>query len=88
MADASKPTKTETPVPEFTIMSLVNLVILVCLVLAAGYYGFKIGGEVHVGYWDTITRWGAGFGAKISSMFGSAKARYADYKEKKRMQSV
>jgi hypothetical protein len=88
MADKSKPQekpkKTETPVGEFTIMTLVNFVILVCLVLAGGYYGFKIGGEVHVGYWDTITRWGAGFGA----MFGSAKARYADYKERKRMQSV
>ena len=70
------PPKTVTPVPEFTIMDFVNVLILIGLVVAGGYYGWKLGGEWSYGYWTKIQGWGVGIG----SLFGSAKAKVASYR--------
>jgi hypothetical protein len=75
-----QPTKTVTPVPEFTIMDFVNLIILVLLVIAGAYFGWKFGSEWSYGYWTKIQEWGVWFGIGISALFQSAKTKAAEYR--------
>ena len=80
MADPPPPPKTVSPVPEFTVMDFINMIILVCLLIAGAYYGWRIGGQWSYGYWTKIQEWGVYFGAIIGSLFASAKSKVASYR--------
>lgn len=80
MADPPPPPKTVTPVAEFTIMDFINMIILVCLLIAGGYYGWRLGGQWSYGYWTKIQEWGVYFGAIIGSLFTSAKTTVSKYR--------
>lgn len=69
------PPKTISPVAEFTFMDFLNVIIMIGLIVAGGYYGWKLGGQWSYGYWTKVQGWGVYIGAIIGSLFTSAKSK-------------
>lgn len=70
------PPKTISPVAEFTFMDFLNVIIMIGLIVAGGYYGWKLGGQWSYGYWTKVQGWGVGIG----SLFTSAKSKITSYR--------
>lgn len=70
------PPKTISPVAEFTIMDFLNVIIMIGLIVAGGYYGWKLGGQWSYGYWTKVQGWGV----VIGSIFTSAKSKITSYR--------